>query len=219
MFKNIFVYSLALFILPFAGNAQDVPATSPSPRVIGKFSPINLIDFSPAVQGGIEFKVGRRIYWQHEAGYIFGLFPFSESTKGFRLRTEVREYTRPLQKGQSNLFFGAQLSWRHTVSYKEDYFCRYDCAYQQLISYTRPRNQYSGTFNFGVVWFISPTATFELSTGLGVKYLEVRTEGIPADATEPNDNFDFQLFNFELSDGYYWRPSLILGVKFGKVFN
>ena len=78
-----------------------------SDKVSIKFSPLALMDdvSMPTIQGGLEVKLSKRIYWYNEVGvkYRRCVNEFSDTafveSRGFKLKTEIRYYLRGLKTG------------------------------------------------------------------------------------------------------------------------
>lgn len=86
--------------IPIAFICIAMNAHAQHSRAILKISPLAAADFIsfPAIQGGVEFKLSKRLSWYNELGikYMNGAFNKTDSSftgsKGFKLKSEVRYY-------------------------------------------------------------------------------------------------------------------------------
>jgi hypothetical protein len=137
--------------------------------VIVKFCPLALFDVNsfPTIQGGVEFKLSKKISWYNEFGIQYFVPPNQQpdtsflSPHGYKIKTELRYYVRNKnneyrRKPVREFYFAANAFFTHQT-------------YNTVISYVSPTDSLqSNKDGFGVkkdVWGIDLVGGFQRSFG------------------------------------------------------
>lgn len=97
--KRILVFFIALILsnLLYGQNKSPILAT----RGVIKFMPFRLANPYHSLQIGLEHRLARKIYLNHEAGWVFGTYRFmdaientNDKARGLILKSEIRYYLK-----------------------------------------------------------------------------------------------------------------------------
>ncbi len=213
--KYIYLSVSLLLLLSSLKAQNEVPSSFFPPKMILKYSPINLLDFNtPGITFSLEHYLTENHYLHHEISFLsdLGYTRYEEQPLiGVRLRTGYRVYYRELyDDGPSNPFLEVLIKYKHTYQKKTSTYSRFDGLFFEDIT-TRIRTTSMGIYvAWGQQYYLSPRLTIEWGTTLGLRFLNKASLDVPPDAERP-------LLTFDLEDGNHTFPSTFLLFKVGYV--
>lgn len=216
------------FLLNAQSNEIPLEPSPTVPRIGLKYSLLSMISFPQGFQMGAEY-----FFSPHFSAYIEGGFlrnflrgkspqPYAESTistKGFRLRQEVRYYLQPMKKDDEPItYFAIELFEKNQINTDRVWVERYGGMYQEMYDIDTRRVVFGVHLKTGLQLIKENGFTVDFSGGLGFKRL-YQTDNYPKypDITSStlDDNLDFFPI---VSNKPYFLPSVYLGLKIGYTF-
>jgi hypothetical protein len=182
-----------------------------------KFGPFNLADFYiPSLQISYERLLRKKLSAQFELGYVIPIV--HNSQKGFKLRTEIREYLNYRKYGAS--YFAFEIYYTNTDYWYEGYFHApadtfSENGYNDNVKISKQLYGFNMKFGrqYGFGHFV-----FEWYLGIGAKYRDVKE----SDRENPNDIHDMPKdFNFWYagnSPERNWVVNFPINIKIGYRF-
>ncbi len=180
--KNLLCYLYVFMCLSAAGQNKNP---------ILKFSPLALVDeiSFPTIQGGIEFRLLKKIGFYNEAGVKYRKSYYDNAdtnyytSKGFKLKTELRYYFTI--HGSSDKFYIATNAF-YAKDYRNTalgYFYRKDSTDFRLDNFGVRKLVWGFNLLVGGHHYLSKRLLFDYYTGFGIRYRDVLT-------TNKEFNFD-----------------------------
>ena len=207
------------FCLLLAASISAQTATNDlpyAPRHQVKVSLIDCIDpFSPSFLLSYEQPFAGNFALLAEAGIstsFNGVWVTAEALEGYKIRTEVRWYDKPMKAGD-RFYMGLQTMFKKTSRTDlSGTFCREDCAYFQDLTYSRVSRVAALHGSIGVSLVVSPHFVVDIGAFGGWRIADRRNEGIPDDATLLGEGTGF--FQFD-QPGRYSIPSVGFAFRAG----
>jgi len=208
---------LCFALLVFANcQAQDNEAPDKNKHLAFKLNVTSLIDYTPGIQLAFGYKLLKKIYMQHEVGYITHyLSPFwdkEDNLHGLKIKNLIKNYWN-YNSSHIKYYTGLDFTFKRTDFSQSNWFSMYDGAFMQEIRY--PRNK--TIFAFNVVGgielpVINDAWLIDLYAGLGYRNLKVTN-------TYPDNAIIFNRGFFHKSAGQYHMPNISLGMRLGYVIH
>ena len=208
-----------LLLCPLYLQAQDsLFVRENSNSAILKFNHLSLLDPLSSIQFALEYRLGKKISLQHEAGYITRILYNEGSVKnrrGLRLRNEVRFYLQQKGSRMEGLYLTPEFLFIYQEYTRRSSFgmgCEdsFDCDYYQWMNYDVQKQVYAIHPKVGFQ-SIYRRLVADFYAGIGFRHVRVRNINKPPNA------FDDEFFSGPKREGNYDLPSLSLGFKIGFV--
>ena len=192
-------YSLFVLILTCCqlGISQSVDSSFNKdfrpPMLTFKVSPLPLLDYTPAIQAGVEIRTIKNESFNLDYGYITDIHRDRNFT-GFKLRGEYRWYKAIPNAPNTMKFRGLQYMYKQVIATTTAPVWRNNRSYQEILTYrviSRTNSIYAiGGFSFDIHSHLG----VETSLGLGYRRLDILLKDVPEDGTvtSTNSNFLFQ---------------------------
>ena len=217
------IVSGLLLIFLFAKNieAQDSLATEylslERPRFFVTFTPSAWIHPRlPATQIGLEFFFEEKFSVVQDIAYIHFNTRRRPNQRGFKSQSEIRFYPYTYKPNKSNLYIGLQFRYWKFEYNADDFFCRFNCLYQQRLDYKVKQVSSGVNFTIGQHFPLSERLTMDYGVAMG-QATRRSTPNLPDDAQALNNRFI--LFGRQDSDFFDVGELVFLSwVKFGYSF-
>jgi len=185
MRKCFFFLLINIFAFGQSGFAQSKDSTLAQtyrPNLAIKFSLLPLLDYTPALQFGLEIGTAKNQSLHVEYGYVKDYFR-SRDFSGYKLKGEYRFYKAVSNEPNILKFRGIQYMYKQVINPASAFVWRNSQTYQEFVSY-KILNRTNSIFAIGGFAFnTSKPVGFEASFGLGYRRFEVSLIDLPDDAT------------------------------------
>ena len=176
----------------------------------------------PTIQSGIEFGVSKKISWYNEAGikYRKSYYEMADTSfvvsHGFKLKSEIKYYSK-----KSNNVYVA-VNGFYTKDYhntEADYYYAGDSSDYRIDNFSVKKIVKGLNFIAGKSYKAWGRFSFDLYTGIGVRFVSIRQNNIEVDHKKdvlrrsPDFNFPHNRFWTDVKGGEYVRPNFSLGIR------
>lgn len=169
-----------------------------------RFHPLGLLDADAGINFGAGYRFAPRWTTIGEAGYLFidpyQRLGYGENLRGWKWRQEIRYHTHQFLFGLSRTFHAIDLMYKQVQYQKETTVgvncIQGNCAYYMLVNYKEIKQEWAMAIKGGFEVPLSRSGgplSLELYAGLGVKFLQFRERGIPANTTRVGGESDERL--------------------------
>lgn len=213
----IFIFMSCSIFSTHAQRSVDAPESYQRNLLALKFSPLPLLDYTPALQFGAELRIRKQQTFQVEYGYINSRIHPSRSRDftGFKLKGEYRFYDARPAKVERNRFLGIQYMHKQVLVEGTEFFWRANRTYQELLPVKLTNFTNSAYVTIGQLVPLFGTVQIEIATGLGIRRLDIVYLDFPEDAERvldfENDGFLFSPRRNGEGTAYY--PALFFSLK------
>lgn len=220
--KHLIISALCLMTMLSIPSVVDAQSdeTSPafSPKVIVKYSVLNILDPETAVQLAAEYLFKPKMGFQQQLGYIFKNPAYAdyEFTRGIRARSEMRFYYGKKRRMKS--YVAPEVMYKFVQQYGIRDFSREGGAYQQTIDFRANRNVIGFIPKIGLTNNIFERKfAVDFAFGIGVKAVYYNSN-VPSDVFDEDFFISDTFFNLGLrNSGHEVLPNLYFGLLLGFV--
>lgn len=153
------------------------------PNWVIKYNPLALfLNYTPGIELGLEHTVRKNTSLHLGASFLndFGFSP-SKNFEGYKILSEYRRY-QLFQNARPNTFLSLQLNFKQTFANGRTFLDRANGNYQQLSDVDVTNTTFELLGGFGLVSPLNSWLSLDFSAAAGIKWLEVTSDNIPADA-------------------------------------
>jgi len=197
-------------------TAQDVKVSRKyRPGLAVKFVPLPLIDYTPALQFGVEVGTFKNQSVELEYGYVFNLHSYRNPNAdftGYKLKATYRWFPFKEESGARNMFFALQYMNKRVVTSGMDVVWRANRTYQEIMELDIVNQTNAFFIMSGFVFPVGKKFRFETALGLGGRFLNVGVDNVPDDV-EYDGDLSTGFFNPVIGEGDYGYPALIISGK------
>jgi hypothetical protein len=144
-----------------------------------------MIELTPTFQFGLEHRLNSTMSLQHEVGYITSYRQVDvENYWGARIRTEWRNYLKPIRYNAVNPYWAIEAFGQYNRSIDNRWYCREQCNYSERASRDRTRLMWGVAFEYGWMRLYEERFLMDIVTGIGLKNAQIVRDNLPSDLKE-----------------------------------